>query len=193
MQMERSLAGHIATFLSHNYYNSYATCPYCPRDASEKQMVHFPSGLCLVSTYCSFAIKIKDTQKGVLLRDLLPWENIGIRAYVTEHKILFDGESAEPCLDAQWWHYGETHTMSNDETRRLWQELLNERPGIQFYVGLVIMILATILMVKDTIGLQHTHVHAHCHSHTHIHGEEESIHDHAYEGNDSEEHTHAHS
>ena len=46
-----------------------------------------------------------------------------LRTYVTEHKILFDGESAEPCLDALWWHYGETHTMSNDETRRLWQEL----------------------------------------------------------------------
>lgn len=46
-----------------------------------------------------------------------------LRAYVTEHKILFDGESAEPYLDALWWHYGENHTMSNDETRQLWKEL----------------------------------------------------------------------
>lgn len=90
--------------------------------------------------------------------------------------------------------------------------LLNERPGIQFYIGLVIMIIATVLMVKDTIGLQHTHehshmhthkhrhgdlihthVHEHCHTHTHIHGEDESIHDHPYEGHDSEKHIHHHS
>ena len=55
-----------------------------------------------------------------------------LRAYVTEHKILFDGESAEPCLDALWWHYGETHTMSNDETRRLWQELHDCLSGLSF-------------------------------------------------------------
>jgi len=28
--------------------------------------------------------------------------------------------------------------------------LLGERPGLQFYVGLVIMIAATVLMIKDT-------------------------------------------
>lgn len=89
--------------------------------------------------------------------------------------------------------------------------LLNERPGIRFYVGLIIMIIATVLMVKDTIGLQHTHehshvhnhehrhgdlvhahVHAHCHTHTHIHGEEESVHDHPYEGDKGETHFHEH-
>jgi len=89
--------------------------------------------------------------------------------------------------------------------------LLNERPGIQFYVGLTIMIIATVLMVKDTIGLQHTHehshvhshehrhgdlvhthVHAHCHTHTHVHGENEVLHDHPYGGNACEEHTHQH-
>lgn len=89
--------------------------------------------------------------------------------------------------------------------------LLNERPGIQFYVGLVIMIIATVLMVKDTITLQHTHehyhvhihehrhgdlvhahVHEHCHTHTHIHEEDESIHDHSYDGDDGEDHCHNH-
>lgn len=89
--------------------------------------------------------------------------------------------------------------------------LLNERPGIQFYVGLVIMIIATVLMVKDTIGLQHTHehshvhthehrhgdlvhthVHEHRHTHTHIHEGDESIHDHPYEGDDGEAHFHEH-
>jgi len=89
--------------------------------------------------------------------------------------------------------------------------LLNERPGIQFYVGLTIMIIATVLMVKDTIGLQHTHehshvhnhehrhgdlvhthVHAHCHTHTHIHEGDESIHDHPYEEDGGESHFHKH-
>ena len=89
--------------------------------------------------------------------------------------------------------------------------LLNERSGIQFYVGLIIMIIATVLMVKDTIGLQHTHehshvhihehrhgdlvhthVHTHCHTHTHIHTEDETIHDHPYEADACEAHTHDH-
>ena len=89
--------------------------------------------------------------------------------------------------------------------------LLNERPGIQFYVGLVIMILATVLIVKDTIGLQHTHehshehihehrhgdlvhthVHAHCHTHTHIHEGDESLHDHFCEADSFKEHNHSH-
>lgn len=89
--------------------------------------------------------------------------------------------------------------------------LLNECPGIQFYVGLTIMIVATILMVKDTIGLQHTHehthvhthehrhgdmvhthIHEHCHTHTHIHERDESIHDHPYEENHNNAHCHEH-
>lgn len=52
--------------------------------------------------------------------------------------------------------------------------LLNERPGIQFYVGLTIMIIATVLMVRDTIGLQHTHEHSHVHTHEHRHEHNES-------------------
>ena len=61
--------------------------------------------------------------------------------------------------------------------------LLKERPGVQFYIGLGVMIAATVLMVKDTISLQHTHEHAHTHTHPHSHGGE--IHSH--------EHTHVHS
>lgn len=37
--------------------------------------------------------------------------------------------------------------------------LLNERPGIQFYLALIIMVISTYFMVKDTIELQHTHEH----------------------------------
>ena len=61
--------------------------------------------------------------------------------------------------------------------------LLGERPGVQFYFGLAVMIAATVLMVKDTIGLQHTHEHSHTHTHEHSHGD--VIHSH--------EHTHYHS
>lgn len=87
--------------------------------------------------------------------------------------------------------------------------LLGERPGVQFYLGLAIMIVATVLMVKDTISLQHTHEHSHSHthehahgdyvhshehshvhSHTHIHGEDEAAHGHSH--NTIEGHDHSH-
>ena len=87
--------------------------------------------------------------------------------------------------------------------------LLGERPGAQFYIGLAVMVAATVLMVKDTIELQHTHehthththphshggqvhshAHTHVHSHTHIHGSDESRHDHDH--GDIPEHDHPH-
>lgn len=64
--------------------------------------------------------------------------------------------------------------------------LLGERPGLRFYAGLAVMILATALMVKDTIALQHTH--AHCHTHTHEHSHGNLIHSHEH----THEHTHIH-
>ncbi len=66
--------------------------------------------------------------------------------------------------------------------------LLGETPGIQFYIGLIIMIAATILMIKDTIELQHTHEHTHVHNHEHCHGD--FIHSHEHEHIHS--HTHIH-
>lgn len=87
--------------------------------------------------------------------------------------------------------------------------MLGERPAVQFYIGLAIMIIATVLMVKDTIALQHihehshihnhahrhgdlvhSHEHAHIHSHTHIHGKDESTHGHTHESIDGHDHTH---
>lgn len=87
--------------------------------------------------------------------------------------------------------------------------LLGERPGIQFYAGLAIMIAATVLMVKDTIALQHSHEHIHIHSHTHrhgdmvhshehthvhahthIHGEDETVHGHTHEQLEGHDHEH---
>ncbi|MBO5891595.1 MAG: EamA family transporter [Oscillospiraceae bacterium] len=87
--------------------------------------------------------------------------------------------------------------------------MLQERPGVQFYLGLAIMIVATVLMVKDTIALQHTHEHSHIHchehshgqlvhththehihSHTHTHGKEEDFHGHTHESLEGHQHTH---
>ena len=65
---------------------------------------------------------------------------------------------------------------------------LGERPGVQFYVGLAIMIAATVLMVKDTISLQHTHDHSHTHTHEHSHGQVRHTHEHTHIHN----HTHVH-
>ncbi len=88
--------------------------------------------------------------------------------------------------------------------------LLREQPGLQFYIGLAIMIAATVLMVKDTISLQHTHEHTHVHihehshgdlvhthehehthSHTHTHGENEAVHNHTHNNIESHQHVHA--
>ena len=66
--------------------------------------------------------------------------------------------------------------------------LLRERPGMQFYIGLAIMIAATVLMIKDTISLQHTHEHSHVHTHEHRHGE--LVHSHEHEHIHSHTHTH---
>ena len=77
--------------------------------------------------------------------------------------------------------------------------LLQEQPGLQFFIGLVIMIAATVLMVKDTISLQHTHEHSHIHTHEHSHGniihthEHSHIHSHTHtHGEDSNNHEHTH-
>ncbi len=77
--------------------------------------------------------------------------------------------------------------------------LPGQRPGIQFFIGLVIMAAATVLMVKDTISLQHTHEHTHHHSHEHSHGDLVHTHAHAHihahthtHGQDENAHTHDH-
>ncbi len=86
---------------------------------------------------------------------------------------------------------------------------LGERPALQFYIGLAVMIGATVLMIRDTITLQHTHEHththshphkhgdlvhdhehAHIHAHTHIHGENEAVHGHEHQIIHGHDHTH---
>ena len=61
--------------------------------------------------------------------------------------------------------------------------LLKERPSLQFFVALIIMIFSTILMVKDTIELQHTHEHRHgdlVHTHLHTHSGDSENHNHKH-------------
>jgi len=86
---------------------------------------------------------------------------------------------------------------------------LGEIPEVPFYIGLSLMIAATVLMIKDTISLQHTHehmhvhdhphthgdlvhshIHTHHHVHTHIHGEDGSVHDHDHDAITEHDHHH---
>lgn len=78
--------------------------------------------------------------------------------------------------------------------------LLGERPTIQFYISLAIMIISTIIMIKDTIALQHTHEHEHTHTHEHSHGSLIHTHEHTHRhththihNEDPENHDHPHS
>ena len=77
--------------------------------------------------------------------------------------------------------------------------LLGERPGLRFYLGLAVMVAATVLMVKDTIALQHSHEHAHTHTHVHSHGDLTHTHEHTHvhshshiHGQDESAHGHTH-
>ena len=64
--------------------------------------------------------------------------------------------------------------------------ILGERPKMQFYIALVIMIISTVMMIKDSIALQHTHEHVHTHCHEHRHGDMVHSHEHSHI------HTHQH-
>lgn len=73
-------------------------------------------------------------------------------------------------------------------------KFLLDQVGPTMMAALLIMIAATVLMVRDTVELQHTHehthVHSHAHSHLHTHGSGEQTHDHRH--NDLKGHSHPH-
>lgn len=76
---------------------------------------------------------------------------------------------------------------------------VGERPASQFYIALGIMVISTILMVKDSIELQHTHDHEHVHTHEHTHDGITHTHEHSHVHShlhihdlDAENHTHKH-
>ena len=66
--------------------------------------------------------------------------------------------------------------------------ILGERPGLQFYAALLVMIVSTCFMIKDTFELQHAHPHTHTHTHAHSHGELVHTHEHTH----THTHTHTH-
>ncbi len=77
--------------------------------------------------------------------------------------------------------------------------ILREKPAVQFFVALAIMIISTVIMVKDTVSLQHTHEHEHIHTHEHSHGDMVHTHEHRHihshlhvHSGDSENHKHGH-
>lgn len=77
--------------------------------------------------------------------------------------------------------------------------LLGERPGIQFYAAFTILLVSTVLIIRDNIAIQHTHEHTHVHTHEHRHGnlvhthEHSHIHSHQHiHGEDTEDHEHTH-
>lgn len=77
--------------------------------------------------------------------------------------------------------------------------ILGERPAVQFYAALIVMVVSTYFMIKDTIELQHTHEHTHTHTHEHRHGDMVHTHEHTHththihvHGEDSSDHAHDH-
>ncbi len=77
--------------------------------------------------------------------------------------------------------------------------ILGERPAVQFYLALIVMIISTYFMIKDTIELQHTHEHNHIHTHEHRHGDMVHTHQHTHththihvHGENNENHDHYH-
>ncbi len=87
--------------------------------------------------------------------------------------------------------------------------LPGQQLGIPFFVGLAIMVAATVLLTRDTITLQHdhehthlhthehshdgvthSHEHSHTHSHSHIHGQDENLHTHEHSNDEAHIHSH---
>ncbi len=71
--------------------------------------------------------------------------------------------------------------------------ILGESPTLQFFVALSIMILSTVIMIKDTLGNEKLYG-GYVHSHKHRHGEIVHIHEHRhYIYNPMHIHSHSHS
>ncbi len=57
--------------------------------------------------------------------------------------------------------------------------LLGEQPGAQFYIALAVMVLSTLIMVRDTLG-QEAMLSGYTHSHAHKHGNTVHTHEHRH-------------
>ena len=67
--------------------------------------------------------------------------------------------------------------------------VLGEHPEPMFFIGLGLMVVATVLMISDCISLQHMHGHEHVHVHLHTHDGVEHMHEHTHRHS----HLHVHS
>lgn len=78
--------------------------------------------------------------------------------------------------------------------------LLRESVGITYIIALILMVIGTIFIIKDTIAIQHIHAHMHTHTHSHFHDGVEHTHEHTYyhshnhihEDTNGEKHKHIH-
>lgn len=77
--------------------------------------------------------------------------------------------------------------------------MLGERPRPVFYAALAIMAVSAVIIMKDSVALQHTHAHSHTHSHVHCHGDTVHEHEHTHvhihthvHGQDEQSHEHTH-
>lgn len=78
--------------------------------------------------------------------------------------------------------------------------LLRESIGITYIIALILMVIGTIFIIKDTIAIQHIHDHMHTHTHSHFHDGVEHTHEHTYyhshnhihEDTNGEKHKHIH-
>ncbi len=66
--------------------------------------------------------------------------------------------------------------------------VLGERPGIWFWLAMILMVISTLMIIKDSISLFHTHAHRHLHTHPHRHGDLIHTHEHLHHHN----HQHVH-
>lgn len=101
-------------------------------------------------------------------------------------------EHAQPTMMAAFLHLGAAKTSVFYSVAPFigvaFSFLMGERPGWQFYAAFAVMAAATVLMVKETISLQHTYEHEHVHTHEHSHGALVHTHEHAH----LHTHTHVH-
>ena len=55
-----------------------------------------------------------------------------LRRYAAANPIQFDNDCECPALDALYWHYSETHDMSNDKTVKAYRALDEYFSGVPF-------------------------------------------------------------
>ncbi len=53
-----------------------------------------------------------------------------LRRDVREHKIIFEQDGAQPCLDALWWHYSSYHHMDSDNAKAELRSLRTQLEGL---------------------------------------------------------------